>query len=282
MMIKRGLAFDRTKKQQIQRREGLIYAIFLAFIVGPLVMSFMITIPWEPTHALIQDVLEVEVKLQLSHAPFLIIILWFAINIGGVIQLATTMVFATMQITEICISSMSPLKVTQVVSIKRAVEYQIETDLWGSMTDEMIILHVRSLQIINLVTNKIYASVMVTAHHLCCLVIFVGVLYIVITLPQEIIAGGLVAVVFILGAMTFPLILQYLEADLVGKNLQVVETFLMNCKNMTKRRSAFRKTVASVPRIRVELMYPYGSVGKDTFLQFCNNSLDNLIALVNL
>ncbi len=282
MMIQRRLEFDAKRLKKIKASERLVYGLFLMFITIPPLMAIMITIPWEPNHALIKDTLEIDVKLQLTHIPFLVLLTWFAINIGGIIQLFATMMVASMQILDVCISCMEPQNINRSPQMLGNIKYDIGTDAWGTMTDDVIILHVRSLQVVILLMNKIYASVMMSIHHLCCLVIHVCILYILIKMPDEILAGGVIACVFIGSVLSMPILTQYTEANLVGKNLEVVEGFLTKCRTMTSRRSLFRKTIISIPRIRVELLYPYGSVGKDTFLQFCHNSLDNLIALLTM
>ncbi len=282
MMIERQIELDGDKKRKIKFSESLMHLLFLEFLIVPPAMAIMITIPWEPTHALLKDLFEIDVKLQVSHIPFLVVVTWFAINIGGVLQLYATMIVASLQILDVCISCMLPQNVNRMLTRAGKIGYEIETDAWGTMTDDMIISHVRSLQVVNLLMNMIYASVMMSSHHFCCLVVFVGLLYVVIEMPQEIISGGMIACLFIVVLMAFAMIAQFAESNLVGKNVELVEGFLEKCKLMTSRRSVFGKTIASVPRIRVEMLYPYGSVDKHTFLQFCHNSLDQLISLLSM
>ncbi len=125
------------------------------------------------------------------------------------------------------------------------IQYEIETDGWVIMKDEDVILHVRSLQNVILVINNVYASVTISCHHFCCLVVFVGMLYVAIKLPGEIIGGGFAACIFVGFVVILPVAVQYLEADLVGKNVEVFSEFELSF-----------------------YLCPYGSVGRHTFFQF--------------
>ncbi len=86
MMIKRRLELDDGKKRKLKISESLMYLVFLKFLIVPPAMAIMITIPWEPTHALLKDLFEIDVKLQFSHIPFLVVVTWFAINIAGLLH----------------------------------------------------------------------------------------------------------------------------------------------------------------------------------------------------
>ncbi len=118
MMTEMGLEFNSTQKGKIKTSENLVYMIFLFFIVIPPIMAFMITVPWDPNHALITDIQEIEVKLQISHIPFLVLFTWFTINMAGVIQLATVMTVASKQLVNVCISCL--VKQSECLQINKA------------------------------------------------------------------------------------------------------------------------------------------------------------------
>lgn len=282
MMTRNNFAFDRSRRLKILRGAGLVYLTTIFTTLIPPALAIVITTEWEPTHVLLRDLFEFDVSLKWKHLPFLTFFTWASTSGAGVIELAVTLAVCSMQLEDTCISSMSPENV--IIKLKpnqKGIRYEIETQFWGSLSDEYVVQMVRVQQVFNLLINKIYASHMFSIHHFTLLVIFVCITVVGIRFTDDIAKGGPFACVIIFCALMIPVLIENQEAFLVGENADVADDFLKQCHRMTSRRSYFRKAIRSVPRIRLESMYPYGKVSKETFTKYCMNCSDYTFTLLS-
>ncbi|CAL8143429.1 unnamed protein product [Orchesella dallaii] len=276
---------SQNQMRKIRRAEILFSLAAMMSIFVPLAYCACLCVPMEATHALLQEWLEIDVSLDRKFAPLFLLFIWAVNNAGSVIFNATTMGLAHMVLTISCISLITPDQVKiicqQTTSLdKRAIKNEIRTSGLGLLDDMQVVNMYRTQQIINILLNEIYATILFSLHHVFCLVIFVGITYTILRVPQVLAsAGPLTLFGFICGAL-IPLLLEYFESTELNELTDVSKEFVGKCKGMVSRRSMLRKFSVSCPPLRIQMGYPFFNVCRETFPQFMSQCIDFLIGLL--
>ncbi|CAL8070981.1 unnamed protein product [Orchesella dallaii] len=242
----------------------------------------------EPTHILVKEVLEVDVKMSLQHFPFVLLIVLIVSLPANAAFLLIMIGICNYTLAHICISSLNPISVEQRITrvhknhqhSKCMIEYVVTTENFGDMDDTTMLDMYRIQQLFNKLLNEFFGSIIIAFNHVTCMGVLVFFCFIVIKHSQEIANAGIIVIVAVVAAIMATLIAEWYEAQVAGNIYEVSHEFVGKVRRITGRNSGAHKRVASCPSISFDLARPFFSVDKHTFLQFVYQGLDFLTTLL--
>ncbi|CAL8134460.1 unnamed protein product [Orchesella dallaii] len=197
--------------------------------------------------------------------------------------------FCYILVTTICITSLTPEHVTTLVQRqpnanafqKVMIRYSVVTQCFGTLDDMTVVRMYRTQQVLNVLINEIYGSILISLHHVAALVVFVGLSLVLIKCPLETLmsSGPMIFLLVAVGSQTPPF-MQYWETNLISEVNDASNAFTGKCNRILSRRSMLRKTVMSCRRLTFEAAYPFFTITKHTFLEFVYSGIDLMISIL--
>ncbi|CAL8145955.1 unnamed protein product [Orchesella dallaii] len=274
--------YNNPHERMSQTVEFLSIACAILISPMPVVLIIGMCNSIEPTHVLIREWFEIELALVPQHYFFLFLVLWptfLAVEIVFELLVASLIYVVFL----ICYtSSMFPVNAYLVIlpSSLQIIQYRIETKHFGTLPDSQLAEIYRVLQIINILFNNITASVLISLHHVVCLLAFVGFSFLLLEFPHFLAESGTLLSVFAIICWIGPVGIIFVESVNVGVIWDTTSAFVKQCKQSTLRRSVLRKYAASWKGLVFETAYPFYKVHRNTFLEFFMQGIDFLITLV--
>ncbi len=264
--------------------EILVLIISVLCILVPFSFVSVLTLDSDETHNLIKEWLEIDLKWEWRHAPFLILMAWGASNASSIIFFGTMMPLLYFTHLIVNLNCMIPSAVT----IDRDnqdhptgyVKHLVRTKEFGIMTETKYMHMLRLEGIMNRIFGQIDESVLATSHHVYCLAIFVVSSFIFIKAYDMLFDGGTLVLIIFIGGVTVPLLIEYQESTRLG---QVCEASMMNlkkAKQYSRKGSGFDKFIESCKVLRLNLAYPFYNIDKYTFLEFLDQAADCIFNLL--
>ncbi|CAL8145958.1 unnamed protein product [Orchesella dallaii] len=274
--------YNNPHERMAQAVELMVFGCAILTAALPLALISAMCTDYEPTHILIKEWFEVELSFVPQHFPFLLLMLWGAFVIAEVtfeilVTLLVYVVFVTCYT-----SSLFPVlaKLVVIPSSRQIIQYRIETRHFGTMQDSQLVEMFRVQQIINILINDIFASLLVSFHHVVCLLVFVGLSFILLEFSHLLAELGIMISVAVVACWFAPLVVIYVESVNGGGIFDTTSAFVKQCKHSTIRRSVLRKYAASWATLVLETAYPFYKVHRNTFLEFVMQGIDFIITLV--
>ncbi|CAL8134464.1 unnamed protein product [Orchesella dallaii] len=287
--------FLQEQNTQLNRQQILTIRKAETLVVIAAVLSFFVPIgfagcvlhPLEPSHIMIQEWLEVTVSLKWIFIPFLLLVTAVISKAAVTVFNGIIFAFCYILLATMCITSLTPERVMTVVqpnadaSQKAMIRYNVVTKCYGTLDDITVVKMYRTQQVLNVLINEIYASVLFSIHHVATLVVFVGLGLTLLKCPGEMLinSGPLIFLILVAGPAIPPFI-EYWEAYEISEITDTSNAFITKCNKMLSRRSMLRKTVMSCRRLTLEAAYPFFTMTKHTFLEFVYYGIDLMITIV--
>lgn len=156
--------------------------LFCMCLIGPILAVFLVCLEFDETHHLIQEWLEIDLETNLANLPFLLMIYLLANNAASVLFVVCFLGLLYLKSVVIWMNGLKPLEFDS--------KY-LRTKCFGTLTESQFVHLWRSHQVINRKVNEAFSSIFVSAHHMLCLIIFVGASFILIRVPDKILEGGI-------------------------------------------------------------------------------------------
>lgn len=250
-----------------------ILAFLLALIIPPVMMIAMLA-PFEPMHVFIQELLEIDLSpCEPGHWIIITIMIW--VMAGGAMIFYTFGVtgVAYVYLAEACLESLVPTG-----SLNNGFEFG-----QGFMADRDYCMELRIEQLINLLLNRIYASVLVAFHHVVVLVIAIGCIVVVVVAGNQMVDAGIECVVILVLGTTIPFFIEYCESVYVGRIANFSSNISKKCQILRyghRQKSEFYKVIVSLPTFRIKTAYPFFHVGDDTMFEFALQCLNYTVSIL--
>ncbi|CAL8110337.1 unnamed protein product [Orchesella dallaii] len=248
----------------------------------PLCYGIFFTSANEPVHELFQEWLEIDVHLDIRSSPIVLLFTWAALAGGGAVFIFLNLGILYMLFAITCISSLIPTQVSKPIkkSSSKILQYSIETTSLGTMTEGEAILAYRTQQLFSVFMNEIFASMFISLHLVVLMVILVGVSFVLIVISNDAMAAGFSVVGFVVSGIFAVVLLLSAECILIGRVSDLSKLVLNTSKNLTTRRSVYRKFIASCRIVYLDAASPFFVIDKGTFAAFMCQYLDFLIQLL--
>ncbi len=180
---------------------------------------------------------------------------------------------------------LKPMKITPRLDVEAGnnkLTHNIHSRKLGVLSEREFILCWRSEQIMNTIFNESFSTLLLSFHHMLCLVIFVGSTFIIIRMPDKILEGGVIMLlVFIVGSLLL-LYIVYFEASRFGLVVDTSSDLIGAVRSQSLRRTALYKTFISCKSMDVKLAYPFYRISKETFSEFFDQGVNFIFTLLTM
>ncbi|CAL8112110.1 unnamed protein product [Orchesella dallaii] len=278
MLKSKNIELEATHRKNMLILELTMIPIFLISTTLPFGLAAAIFHPMEPTHRMVKDWLEVEMRLE-----GIFFIPWYVVNCAGLLGCASIVAILSWSIAfyyfiaTTCITDLTPENVSGRVEGKRC---KILTRYYGVMEDSEIGACYRVQKLFNVLMNDFYANIMISFHHVALLAVTTGMLFFVIKFNKVVLDGGLIVEAVVLGIIFAPLLLIKLQAMMCGRLADISNNFKDRANKLLHRKYFLAKFSKSCDTYRIQVVYPFYNVHGGTFLEFCGQVRDNTINLL--
>lgn len=289
-ILEASLQIPLTKKKQyqnnIQHGEYLFMCMAIpCYALPPLCGFFLMYAEFEPAHKMAEEFLEVKFEFSLKFIPMSLLATWglssvASIIFNGMMPGALYIIFSTTYISYLLPQSVRAEKIS--VNSNDILQYKVKTQLFGEISDTKIISMYRAQQLVNVFLNKIYASYCISMHHVICLVVFVGLVFTLISVPDVMTTVGPHNFILLLGCICCVIGLQYVECVKLGQIYDISEAFVKKGKKLVRRNTMFYKFLESCRALEVQTAYPYFTVRRQTFAEFLMQGISFIITLLTI
>ncbi|CAL8141043.1 unnamed protein product [Orchesella dallaii] len=258
-------------------------AVGSAFV--PFAFGACVCVGIEPTHAMLQEWLEVNISFKPKFIPFILFMAWIVSDAANTVFVMSTLCFLYLVLGRTVASGMTPQSVTKTVlpnssKVKFSVRYNLNTRYFGVLDDMTIIRMFRTEQVINSWINSILGSILVSAHHVAYMLTLIGAAVTLLRATEEVIDGGILPLAVMLIGVFAPLCMEYAESVEISELCDKSDGFVRSCIHMTDRRTMLYKFAKSCPKLRVHTAYPFYNISRDTFPQFLSQVQEFLISIL--
>lgn len=251
-----------TYKNTVRTTENLLVVIFLGGLLVPIFFAGFFLQSVNPLHRFFVEVLEYKPELNLQTMPIIIFLMWSVLQCSNTIVLILMITLLYLKFYYFWVSSMIP------ITLISGGKYVTQL---GYMSGANMIRFYRLNQVLSRMFNQFLANRMVAGHQAVIQVILVLSSFSCIRYFELIIhTPGLYILYF---AIILSVTLHYMESNLLGDTLMNSRRLKSRVKNLTKRSNIVHKAVASTWDLKVDIVHPYFTIGRHTFLQFMNSSL---------
>ncbi|CAL8070554.1 unnamed protein product [Orchesella dallaii] len=204
-MCNHNLHFGLEQLKCIKEIEVIVFLISVgSTIVPPSYLPFFL-IENEPMHEFFQDVFEVDVSLKVNHFPVLLLITWAIYSCGSIVFQILCAAIIYLEFTVVCITSLMPQSLVPYRGQENArrSEYHVQTTCFGILHETEVLQIYRTLQVFNILSNNIYATILLSAHHPLLMLIMVGLSFLLIRFFEFVYAAGLIAIIVLVTDITY-------------------------------------------------------------------------------
>lgn len=194
--------------------------MFISAIM-PLLYALTTLLDFEPTHVLILDVLEIDLKAnQFSDYPILFIMALLIVGLSITSFIAIIIVICYFILAKSCLIFLTPERIKvqprQLNSLKTRTSYIIQNRYLGLVDESTFIILYRQQQVFNKMFNQIFACVLCSCHHVTYLFSIVGLTTTLIVAYSMLLEAGIAVLVIWIGAIIMICYMLYVEVSICG------------------------------------------------------------------
>lgn len=282
-----------ARDPSIRKRQRKSEIIFLSLIAVSTLFPFafsckFVTVKLEPIHQFIKYIIEEDVTLSARYWPLILGLIFLLIYVVLIMFCAITGGLLYILMAPSTVDFMTPIAITEKTCNmnskgKVLMQYQFQTKKFGVVSEESIIKFYRTEQVLNGLLNEIYSSLIISVVHVAALVVFVCISFTLITSWDVVCQLPLIAKMVIGMAFCAPLIVEYVEAEMIGDVVTNFRQFTVKSKQLCSVNTYFGKFSKSCRKTMVfEVAYPFFTMSKETFPQFISEGIGFLITLLSI
>ncbi len=236
--------------------------------------------PLEPVHNIIFEWFEFDLNIHNIRLIHLTLLPFWFLSIhaaGNTVIVYGILVTCYYLISTSALADMTP---TEIARKKGSRRYVFQTQYYGELEDDEIIIKYRTQQLFNIWVNKIMASICVSLQHVACLAVCSIMAYFAIKFPHVLAESGIVGYMIVVVCFLAGISVQFLEAYMLGNLADISDNFITQIDTKMERGALIKKFVKSCRTFYVEEAYPFFRVDKGTFLEFYAKVVDQTITLL--
>lgn len=250
---------------------NILISTVMPFLLVPCVLH-----PMEPLNIFFRIYFEIQIQAKLEFIPGMLYITFAMFVVSNVVLLYTVVIVLYFITTSTCISGLK-LTSLQNVSGNRC---QLKTEIFGYLEDEKLVLLYKTQQMLNLLINGYFRSILISFHHLGCHAIVVPLISFTIRFNNIISENGILGYVVVIGAILIVLMILWVQSEICGDlSIRSVE-FTNSVKLLVSRNQYVLKVVRSTKVFYLQLAHPFYNISKETFMLFCGEVLSNSVTLL--
>lgn len=263
---------------KVRSYENMTLLIVTLCSIFPLIFPFIVCEPIEPSHIIIQELLEIDLSLKITHIPIFLVFM-----VG--ISIASTVILTTIALSLVyALLSSSCFRYFTPISLRKSVtgDNSVETKHLGILPMDQVISLYKMGHVLNALVNHVLGCLHVSFHHAVMLVIFVGMSYFLIV-GRHIVFSNIALTLVVLIALFISLYVEYQHSVVTDGIVQSTGEFVEESKKLSHRKSLYHKFAQSCPNfLVVEIAYPFYKMSRETFPGFILQAQDSLFTMLSL
>jgi len=281
MMESRNLVLDEESRKFKRTAEIITFVTCFLTAVFPFLLLVIVFHPLEPNNVMLREWLEFELKPENLDMSMLVFVVPFFLTAayggGNAIFVfgcsAVTYCFVALP----CLKGMTP---ESIHSRKGSRRHALVTRHYGVLEDIEIINLYRTQQHLNVLINTVFASALLSMHHVACLAAAATLAYFGIRFQSVLDNAGVIGYMVVFGGMSLPLIIEFVESYLLGQLVEVSFDFREAGINLVPRKTLLATFARSCQKMYVEEAYPFFKIRRETFFEFMEQVVDYTITLL--
>lgn len=242
----------------------------------PIFICFAILHPMEPIHQLLEKWLEIKISIS-SIAVYILsipglVMFHVGCNAINLLCLILTMYYL---VTSIFLEALQADKFI----FRTRLSCSVQTKGFSNLDDEKVITLYRTQQVLNVLVNSVFQSVLLSFHQVGCVATTIVMAVILIRYNEVLNREGVIAYVVVCSSMITPLIALFVQSSQLGEITSTSETFRKSLLDTVPRRLMLRKFGKSCRTFYAQVAYPFYNVYKATFVMYIDQSLEYIVQL---
>ncbi|CAL8146331.1 unnamed protein product [Orchesella dallaii] len=278
MFRTKQIELDEEHKKWIRDGERLILVCVVSSFVVPFLLAPCFLHPIEPTHRLITDWLEFEFGFNLSGIPVAIVFLVGVYSCSNVFSLLAFIAVMYLYTSKPCLNDITTVEVERRTAAGK--RCHLVTRFYGVLEDKEVAKFYRIQVYFNNLVNNVFDSVLLSYHHVACIMCASVMACFAIRYQQIIVDGGILAVLVVAVGVLIPLGVVYFEGIFCGDLVAVSEDFKESGKLLMDRKTMHAKFALSCRPLYLKMTHPFYNVDRNTFLEFTDAVVDKTITLL--
>lgn len=266
-------------KQARKSLDLILLAILITSgFVGPVLLGAMFIQKTNPCHRFVKKVLEVDVKFEWAHAPFIVSATWSFTLVCSILACTVTIILLYLASMSFWLSSLKPRGPPKIIRDGGRIHF----DTWlGDLEATTIMDIYRSFQVLNRLQTECLASPRIATHQSLLQIGVVVCAFCSIRYPELIFTNVGYIVLFI--GVWACLFIEFAETTIITFLIQASRILLKGLGKGSKiveryfRGKILRKRVKASWALRIDAAYPYYEMSKRTFWEFVDVALNQLV-----
>ncbi|CAL8128959.1 unnamed protein product [Orchesella dallaii] len=280
MMTSRNLVQDAAQRRFTRKAEIISFVVCFLTAVFPFLLLVVVLHPLEPNNVLLREWFELELKPENIHFGHIVLVPLFLLAVYGAGNAIFIFGFLACAYCFIAIPFLNGISPVSIQSMKGSRRCTLNTRKHGVLEDMEIVNMYRTQQHLNILVNKVFASALLSLHHVACLAAAVSLAYFGIRFQSMLDDAGVLGYTVVFGGMSLPLIIQFLESYLLGQLVDISQNFRETGVKLMPRKMILGTFAKSCQKLYVEEAYPFFKVRRETFFEFCEQAVDHTINLL--
>ncbi|CAL8146202.1 unnamed protein product [Orchesella dallaii] len=277
MLQERSISLDAGHKNSKNVMEFLVAVLLILSITVPFCLAAAVFHPIEPTHQILDSWFEIEVTFNWKFFPFFIFSGIVLMTAGGTTSLLCTHILCYYILAITCLEDMKPLTIFKRNGPTRSI---LTTKFFGKMEDIEIVKIYRVQQLLNILLNDFYKSLLVSYHHVGVLAAEVVYICFAVRFVDIMLGGGIVACLVVFALVVMPFALIYVQTTMCGRLEDVSNEFKQMSSKIGGRRLLLAKFAESFDTFYIQVAYPFYDIDRKTFAQFFYQVVNYVITLL--
>lgn len=258
--------------------ECIICFICAVGFIIPFLLGSCVCMDFEPAHLAAKTLLNIDMSpFNPSSFPYLLLIVWMIFHLSVMITVWIILGYAYIVFAFTTFSWLLPISAETSVASGTI----IRTKLMGYQNAPSFVKLLRTEQILNVLTNNVFGSVLIASHHIMTVFMFSLFTFILIDLGDVLLNQfGVLLVIIMVLSTVIPVMVQYFECHFAGNVYDNVDRFLVYCRKLTKRSNVLYRVACSCKCMTLQSAYPFFRVRHQTFPELQNQQIQLVLTLL--
>ncbi|CAL8146191.1 unnamed protein product [Orchesella dallaii] len=277
LLKSKEIELDETHQKNMKQLELLIIIAFLFSFILPFGLAAIILHPVEPTHQVIESWLEIKVEAGWVYFPFFLLVGLLLQGCAGIVVILSWNIACYYILATTCLDDLTPIQISERQNSKRC---KVITKFYGEMEDHKVSEMYRIQRLFNELMNDFYKSLLISYHHVGSLVTSCTLICFAIRFWEILSAEGVLACAIVIGSIMVAMGLLLLQSIMCGRLVDISDEFKDVATKLVERRSLLAKFARSCDTFFIQVVYPFYTIRRETFLLFCGQVVDYVITLL--
>ncbi|CAL8146188.1 unnamed protein product [Orchesella dallaii] len=277
MLKEKGIRLDAGHKNSKNVLEFLVACILIVSTILPFGIAAMVFHSIEPTHQILESWFEIKLTLDWKFLPFFILHGILLVAAGGSASLLCIHICCYFILAITCLEDLKPLTIFQRNGRTRNI---LTTKFFEKMEDIEIVKIYRVQQLLNILLNNFYKSLLVSYHHVAVMATAVVLICFAVRFNDIMLGVQIAGCVVVLATAITPFVFMYVQTSMCGLLVDISNEFKQMSSKIGERRLLLTKFAKSADTFHIQVAHPFYNVDRETFAQFVCQVINYVVTLL--